>query len=449
MKETLLALLTLLSCGLSDGAKADTPETLRALVSVGCLETAEGIAKLKLRSAIRCYQKANGATPTGELSEQQEAALLEDAQSGKSLNVPIRYTLPKPAAPRVIAGVDFRAEQANALWGDVCVSDRYLGSFEGRIPIKDGTAASPLQSLTLGYRYNPLIVMPGAAAQANYDYIKNYPEQFDRALIAIARERADWVSQERLKALTGELPFFWRTELVYFAPAVGDPYSTCANGHITKIDFQYSLFLGAAGPRVYGDLCATVPTIIFGRSNYKNLRLTEVFDSALLLGWDVRINRLTSRYADDFARDKFLDTLRKIMGLHEVQCGRPMLEMDVIFEEQLAAYHVGNDQFFRPEAYMKPALRGSLMRTPEDRLVFEVEEKSSTAVSAERNAARERDVRRRLAEYRAGLGKRFALGALLVMGGAAYASATIFNDCNRAWIPGDPPRPLQCADDLK
>lgn len=447
MTTKLPAAFVLILWSLCSTAAANTPDILRALVSIGCLETADGVPKLKVKTAIRCYQKAAGATPTGELSDMQMRALLNDARSGAKLDIPIRYSLPKPGSPTVLAGADFRAEHAKTLWGDVCVSDSYLGSFDGRVPIKAGSATGAVRTLKLGYRYNPLIIMSGQAARGNYDYVKNYPERFGRDVIGIARQRADWASEDRLETIARELPYFWGDQLIYFAPAAGDPYSTCSNGHINKINSQYALFLGEAGPRVFGNLCETVPTILFGPSNYKNLLLTEVFESALLKGRDISFSELSTRDFDDYADDKFLDILRKIMGLHEVQCGRPVVEMDIIFEEQIAAYHIDTDIEFRPETYMKPALRGTLVRTPDDKLVFKVREKSDTAAAAEENAARERAVRQRLAAYRAGLSERFALGALLIMGGAAYLESTVFNDCNRPQYPGDPPRPLYCKEE--
>ena len=431
------------------GAQAD--DIHAALAAIGCLESAHLPGKLKVRTAIRCYQKSINAKTTGTLTPAQQTALLDAAAEGTTVERSNRYALPAPSWPTVLVGGDFRQQDARELWGDVCVADSYLGTTAGRLPMKDGRASERLQTLNFGYRYNPLIVARRGLAAANHDYIRNYPDRFSPSTRETARLRAAWASEDNLDKLAGELPFFWRLrnrnegELVFFAPTGSDPHGTCSNGHIRRMSTQYALFQGVAGPRVHGDLCAPVPTIIFGRSNYRNLRLTEVFDSALLLGWDIPLARVAALRSDDYSRDGFLDTLRKVMAIHEIQCGRPLLEADVVFEEQVAAFHIGVDTDIRPTEHMRPALRGFLRRTEDDRLVFDIVLKSETALGAEKNAAREREVRRRLAAYRASLGQRVALGSLLVFGGAAYLQSTVFNDCNRPLLPDDPPRPLYCA----
>lgn len=347
-------------------------------------------------------------------------------------------------------GGDFSLETAHALWGDVCVSDRYIGSREGQVPLIGPKYKSnlPIGSLNFGYRYNPLIVLNRATIANNFDYIKNYTGTFSRKEIEVARKRAEWASEANYKVVSKEMPYFWRArqELVHFAPIGGSPSSICGNGHIRKIDFQYSLFYGEPSPRAYGNLCEVIPTVIFGALNYNGTNLEDVFQSALLRGWDLSLDRVAAQDHDNLSEDRFLDTLRKIMGLHEVQCGRPLIELDVIFEEQIKAFHIGTDTEFRPKTYMRPALRGTLKRTIDDKLVFEMVDKGQRAKTAEENAERAREAQRRLKAYRAGLGERFALGALLVMSGGALANATIFNDCNRAELPGDPPRPIYCEE---
>ncbi|WP_299632599.1 peptidoglycan-binding domain-containing protein [uncultured Roseobacter sp.] len=85
-------------------AHADTTQVQQALSDIGCYDgPIDGQATLKLKTAIRCFQKAEGLTPNGKLSSDAEARLMSLAGSGAVVEKEPRYT------PEAIRGSDLEA----------------------------------------------------------------------------------------------------------------------------------------------------------------------------------------------------------------------------------------------------------------------------------------------------------------------------------------------------
>lgn len=322
---------------------------------------------------------------------------------------------------------------ARELWGHVCVNGGYRASTEGRV---DLTAVPPprTQPSYFGYRYNPLVATSLQGARGALEYGLSHADGMSQQAKTLMRERLALLEAGPIYAQDdGKIPAFWRSgsrhaEMIFFAPIKGDPHSTCPGGAIRAIAGEYALFIGAASPRVRGDICADMPQIVFGPNSVYNFRLDDFYKTDLRNGWERPFSAIWSTRGDPLQSDKMIQIMRRIYAIHHAQCARPPVVMELIFERQVNAVHVPQDSTFVPNIFLDSPFRARLW-IDFTREVWSMEIVEETSFAQKAKARADTAIRTRNARkaYREQLGENIATGAAIIIGG--FVMSGVLQSC--------------------